>query len=210
MAAFYKTVLQGTAFGQTINNVLYYQRLGTNDAPFDPVVMGDLADTIEDDVLPALSAGIVAGLTWTGIIVTTINEDQETTSPYAVQIDPSGTGGVPEGPDSPAMCWIVGFRVVPAEGAPGILAPKRSYIALGPAPSSQVDPNGLITLPAPERQAIEAAVSSVLEGTLGAYQPMRVGRAGTGGTARYGRVLDGLFRPFVSFRRSRLVRPSGV
>lgn len=210
MASFYKAVLQGTAFGQTINNILYYQKLTTNDAPFDPPTMGDLAETIEADVLPALSACCVAGLTWTGVIVSTINELQETTSPYTVQIDPAGTGGVPEGSDTPAMCFIIGFRTAPAEGAPGVLSPKRSYIAVGPAPSSQIDPNGQVTLPTATREAAEAALSAVLEGALSAYQPMRVGRATSLPNARYGRIIDGIFRPFASFRRSRLVRPSGV
>lgn len=210
MASFYKVVLQGTAFGQTIDNILYYQRAETNDAPFDPAVMGDLATTIEDDVLPSLASGVVAGMSWNGVIVSTINELQETTSPYVVQIDPDVNGGVPEGPDSPGMCWIVGFRVVPPTAAPGVLAPKRSYIALGPAPSSQIDPNGLSTLPTVTREAIEGALSAVLEGGLGAYNPMRVGRAASLPAAKYGRVIDGLFRPFVSFRRSRLVRPTGV
>lgn len=209
MPSFAKARLKGVFQGQEIVNLLYYAIDGQPSFPFDQVQMGDLAVTIITDVLPALNDVLPASFAWTEVGITIVDERGNTTSPFEVVQQTNIPGALNEDTDGQAQVAIVSFQVVSRLGAPAGTPPKRTYIALGPLVSASVLANGQVGWSAPLRIQIADAVSTPIEGNLGNYVPVRVGRKPSPLTPSYGDVVGAVVRPYASFRRSRLVRPSG-
>lgn len=209
MPSFYKSAIQYTCLGQELANVLYYQSVDQAGAPFDPVRMLSLNGAIVGDVLPAFRAVMPPAVTVTGISTTVVNESNETTSPYAVETALSLPGLLSEDIETPGMVAICAFRVSVPEGNPGTLPTKRSYLALGPVTAPQISSAGQLLWVSSIVNAIRAALAQPIEGDIDSFRPFRVGRQGNELAPRWGEVNDVVVRPYVSFRRSRLFRPTG-
>lgn len=208
--AFWKVVLEGTAGAQTITNILYYVDQGTLTATFDPAVMADLATEVSNTVGGALMDCVSTQFAGVQVGVSLISQHGIVLSPYEVFVAWTALGAVPGASPTRGACAILSFRVGYLTLSQVEPTPKRSYLAVGPLTISQVGPDGAWLHPAPETEALESAVSTVLEGVFGAYLPCRVGRRPLADPPAYGAVVDATLRPYVSYRRSRLTPPTGA
>lgn len=209
MPNFYRVSVEGTATAQSIANILYYVDDATGTAVFDPTIMGDLALAVVNmwgsDVAPHLSS-LYSG---TLVQVTLIDEEQTTLSPYGVDAANTASGADSGDLDTPGVSVVVGFRTTFMSEGQTARVPKRSYLALGPIVSTRVANNGLQQLSAGAITDIEEALARTLEGIETNFRPCRVGRVSPENGPSFGEVVDAQVRPFATFRRSRITRPSG-
>lgn len=210
MATFYKIALEAVSSGQNVINVLYYGDATAADVPFDPAIMGALALDVWGVVDGPLLA--LVGTTYQAqrAVVTVVNERNEVQSPYEVEVSISGTGTGSGSVESPALAYIIGFRVGTYAKEPQPRVPRRSYLAVGPVPSGLVLDTGAVTASTAAQEALEDALSQDVTSGSNIYEPVRVGVVNAANEPAVGEVVDALFRPFVSFRRSRLFTPQGL
>lgn len=209
MASFYKLTLRGRAFTQTIINIFYYSDATVPEVAFDAPTMTELATQFLTDVASRLVACVTTAYTTEQVDVTIVNERNVTLSPFAVSVAATIPGTRTGDSSTAGMSAILSFRVLPALPPAGSTLPKRSYIALGPISDADMAGDGRIQLPAAARASLEQAATLPLETTAQLFVPYRVGRSAGTGPPSYGTVAQAVFRDFGTFRRSRLVRPSG-
>lgn len=209
MAGFYKAVVQGTALGQEINNILYYSTLAPDALGWDAGVAADLGQSIADAWVETALPLLPTEYQFEGVVMSMVNEDGVTTSPYTVPVSDTGTGASASAIGTVAQVLIYKFNCDPVTLINPHPVPRRSYVAFGPMLESQINPNGQIATPAGFQTMGDALFT---QGHLiGAteYLPHRVGRTVGSTSAGVGRVVNGIVRPFSSFRRSRLFKPTG-
>lgn len=216
MPNFYKAVVQSTAVGQDIVNVLYYAPLVPGDLPFEAGLATDLGEAIA----AAWGAEIISELSNlidpVSVEMSMVDEDGVTVSPFTVSVPLGGSSMIGNPLSTAGMTAIFKFNCEPVAEAPGHPVPRRSYIAVGPLTDDQVLNDGALSTAATLSPALIAATTQghLVGGTQ--FVPYRVGRTEPpspeypdGVTAGVGRVVSGILRPYASFRRSRLRRPSG-
>jgi hypothetical protein len=210
MPNFWKATIQASGFGQEFINVLYYVDDATGTATFDTARMGELANELDDlwEAGPCLN--LPTGYVGEQVSVVLVDDQNETISPFAVEATASFAGNGTVSLATAAACAVIGFRVGPMAEGQTDPTPKRSYIAVGPLAESIVADNGLIGLTTMQQEAFMGDLAAVIVGSLGDYRPCRVGRGRADLQPSYGEVVDTIFRPYASFRRSRLIRPSGA
>lgn len=209
MATFGKVRTKGIFQGQEIVNLLYYAIDGQPNFPFDVAQMTDLAETVALEVLTQSNNVLPSTFAWTEVGVTIVDERGVTVSPFEVVEQVNLPGSLVEDTDGQAQVAIVSFQVVPRLGTPAGVPPKRTYIALGPLVSASVNAQGQLTWNSTLKAQVAGYYSTPIEGNLANYVPVRVGRQPSPALPTYGDVVGAVVRPYSSFRRSRLVRPSG-
>ena len=145
-----------------------------------------------------------------------VDEDGATVSPFVVSVPKTAVGNAGAPASTAAQVLIYKFNCEFVSEAPGHSVPRRSYLAIGPIPEANIDPDGSITNAATWEGALDAALLDGHLVNLVDFVPYRVGRTPeptlanpTPTPAGVGRVVNGLVRPFSSFRKSRMRRPSG-
>jgi hypothetical protein len=217
MPTFYKCLVQSSVAGQDINNILYYAPVVPTSLAFDPVVADALGDAVAsawaDQIRPLLSNQVAPQL----VEVSMVDADGFVVSPYAVTVPMGGTSSIGDPLATAAMVLIWKFNCSAVAEAPGHSVPRRSYLAIGPLTEAQVGTDGLIAIQAGAATALAAATTEghLISGTQ--FVPYRIGRTSgptvsdpSGVAAGVGRVVSGIVRPYASFRRSRLRRPTGA
>lgn len=208
MANFAKVAIIGEASGQEVVNILYYAPNAVAPAqPLDPTERNILASSVIAEVVPSLLTVLHSSYTLRELQVTAVDENNETTSDYAVVQPATGAGGHGGGADSAGIAAIVGFQCsYPFTGAPvGVRVPKKSYLAIGPMASESVGDDGAVLLSALEQEALIANLALYLDGDANNWIPVRVGVNGPNGPA-VGKVDGAVVRPYVRPRKSRLKR----
>jgi len=208
MTQFYKVVAEGLAGDQTITNIFNFVNDATDTAAFDPAVMGDLAQSFDEQVLSVICSGLSVAYVGQQITVSVVDEDNLVVSPYEVFVPSEQVGAVSGATGGYDKVAIYAFRVGPFTPNPATRVPKRSYVALGPLSIAHVADDGEYTASGTIRNNIRAALSGVVEGNLAAFRPVRVGRPSNGSVPAWGYVVDTIARPNTSNRDSRRRRPS--
>lgn len=216
MPTFYKAVVKATALTQEINTILYYGTAVPTTMSFDAGIAEDLGNAIGTAQGTSFSAQLPTVVEWQSVDVSMVDDDGETVSPYIVTVPLTGFGTINEPVDTVAMVAIAKFNCsYVAESSPHSV-PRRSYVCIGPVLASQIGQGGALSNVSALQTAAEAAFTQghLISGTL--YQPYRIGRTVApstddpdGSLAGVGRVVSVTVRPYVSYRRSRLIRPNG-
>lgn len=210
MGSFYKIALKARAVGQEVINVLYYGDQVTGEVPTTPSIREGFLDVVvtwwETVALPMLPNTYIleAGT------ATIVNEDGETISDFPVEVVASGFGTNGSTTDTPGICAIIGFRTSSRAAFGTTRTPKRSYIALGPIDTADIDSSGLITYPGAATTTFLAAIQAPRTFDTTTLDACRVGVANVSGVGSAGVITAALARPYASFRRSRMFRPSGI
>lgn len=209
MAVIYEATVQMSAGGQGINNILYYEAAGTPEIPWDPATALALAEDVRDAWITNGMPSLTSTTTLTGVAVRALNQLREVISTFTQNVSASTVGSVVASVDTPATVAIIGFQLI-AAGLPEFpRVPKRSYIALGPISSNWIADNGVVTIPVANRDLLTALLT---QGHAPNATPMNAVRLGTPnelGQPSLGVISGVLYRPFASFRRSRLTPPTG-
>lgn len=209
MAGFYKVVVQGTAMGQDINNILYYSTATPDVVSWDADAAAELGQDVADAWVETALPLLPAEYSFSGTVVSMVNEDGVTISPFTVPVADTGTGGSASAIGTVAQVLIYKFNCNPATLVNAHPVPRRSYIAFGPMLESQINPGGQIATPAGFQTMGDALFTQGHLVGAANLVPYRVGRTVGSTQAGVGRVVSGIVRPFSSFRRSRLTRPTG-
>lgn len=205
-----KVVINGSAFGQNINNILYYAQADGQSFPAYPSAeIADLADTLSADLVVDWCAALPDEYTLHNFALSTVDERGVTNSPYDV-IETVEALGVQGGAGVGAMlCAIIPFQTLATASAD--LNLKRSYLAFGPLPETFVDDDQSITAAAATLIAdILLILGTNRSGSVSDYAPVRVGRTVAPAPTRVGIVNGISLRPYASIRKSRMVNPRGT
>lgn len=216
MPTFYKTTLRAIVSNQEVVNVLYYAPQIPTNLTFDPDVAQDLGEAVGLAWLNQMQAAMVTQYNHQSVDVSMVDDDGVTVSDYIVSVPSVWSGARALTLDTYAQVAIAKFTCATvAESAPHRV-PRRSYLAIGPVPSEDIAPGGIYLF----QSTLQAALSAATTGghLIGAtsYVPYRVGRTVAPSTtdpdgilAGVGRVVSLTVRPYTSFRRSRLISPTG-
>lgn len=209
MAEVYKLAVEGRQDSQQISNVLYYSTLPVGAVTFDPSTMADLAAQWWTDQSVVYLDFLPPAYTAEQITVSIVDEGNRVVSPFDVRVPISGSGTGTNESFSAGSTFIIGFYGLPIGGDFLNKVPKRTYIAYGPATDNLVDRTGLVLLTGVQRTAIESVFENLVTVGLDVYYPLRLGaRKDLGGTSAM-IVQNAVFRDYASFRKSRMIRPSG-
>ncbi len=216
MPNFYKVVVKATALTQEVNTILYYGTTVPSEEQFDAGIASGLGTAVGQAQVNSWQWLLPTALTWQSVDVSMVDEDGVTVSPYIVTEQLAGAGQLNEPVDTVALVGIAKFNCTPVSQAVGHPVPRRSYVCVGPLLASQIGQGGALSGLAAFQTAAEAAFTQghLISGTL--YEPYRVGRTEPvsstnpdGTIAGVGRVVAVTFRPYASFRRSRMISPTG-
>lgn len=210
MTTVYKLFVQGRQDTQQIGQVLYYGLAIPSNLSFNPLLMTALAAnwwttnavTYLDFLPPAYSAE--------QIVVSLVDEGNRVVSPFEVIVPISGVGTGNGESFSAGSTFIIGFAGTPYGGDFLPKVPKRSYIAYGPATENLVDRTGLVLLTAPQRSAIEDVFENPVIADGLEFLPLRIGTFKAVGATSASIVAQATFRDYASFRKSRMIRPTGA
>lgn len=207
-ATFYKAVLRAIVGPEEFNTILYYGTLVPSVSTFDPQIAEDLGTAIgaawNAEIVPAQPTQY----NFQSIDMSMVDQDGVTTSPYVVTVPTPGVGAVTSTLDTYAQVLIAKFNCTPLAET-GHAVPRRSYIALGPLSSEMIAPGGILLQQASWQTRLEDATTQGHLVGATSYVPYRIGRTKDGRAAGNGRVVAVTVRPYTSFRRSRLVSPTG-
>lgn len=199
-----------TSQSDAVTNSLYWEYIG---APYDVSDAIDaLAYEFTVNVAPNLASYLSNQCTITGAEIMVYDADWNPliTTPYIVVVSETGTQTYAM--DGAGRCAIIAFTL----GATNQIIPnghnpmKRSYIAFGPLGAEQVDAAGLLNateLGSGPKGAIIAAITGNVEMGTDAAIPVRWGsEVANDGAHTIAYITDAQFRPYASFRRSRMNR----
>lgn len=211
--AFYRVILAFSAWGQVVQNVLYY-RLGLSALPGGWSLAGaqQLAEAIQSKVWDdVLKSAVSAGVTLETITVYPYNGDFDpvVNLPYVLTVNEIGTAtGTTAGPASNVTC---SFNIEPqTAGLNGWFPPKRGSVAFGPIRENDTGEDGRLTTTA---QAFFAQKLAILASDiwdvadLAVFWPCRISTTKVAGvlTLRGFSDVSGVtIRDVAKFRRSRL------
>ena len=212
---FYKAVLNGSARGQDIKNVLYYRSgLGVDFSGFTLTGAEALAKNIKQEIWPIMQAAMSNEYMLETIDVTPINDEFQLIyqMPYSEVVQESGT--VNDVIAGPALCANIKFNLEPTSILNGIKPPSRGYCAFGPIPAGWVGEDGYIPvgiMTAPTVVAFVNALASNIEQILPVsmvWFPVRLKQSRIlGGLVHweaYSDVKGAVLSRRASFRRSRM------
>lgn len=207
---FPKIAIKGVASGQNIVNLLYYgDDTGQGFLTYPAAEIADIADAINETLTEDWVAALPDEYTLVEYAISTVTERGTTNSPYDV-IVPVNEPGIQGGTQAGAMlCAIVPFQTDVAPD--GNLNMKRSYIAFGPVNDTFVDDDQSLTSAFAALMApILIDIGTTLNGAVGEYRPVRIGRTVNPAPVRVGLVSAISLRPYASVRRSRMKTPRGT
>lgn len=205
-----KLFIQGRQDTQQIGQVLYYSPLPVSNLPFDPATLSTLATRFWNDHSVQFLDFLPPAYSAEQITVSLVDEGNRVVSPFEVSVSIAGVGTGNGESFSAGSTFIIGFYGVPLGGDFLPRVPKRSYIAYGPATENLVDRTGLVLLPALDRANIEAIFEASIDVAGQEYFPIRVGTYKETGATSAMQVSQATFRDYASFRKSRMIRPSGL
>lgn len=142
---FYKVVLNGSAKGQDIKNVLYYRSgIGVDFSGFTFTGAEALAKNIKQEIWPLMKVCMPNDYSLETIDVSPINDEFQLIyqMPYSEVVQEAGTRAEPI--MGPAACMNIKFNLEPTSILNGIKPPARGYIAVGPIPSVWVGEDGYL------------------------------------------------------------------
>lgn len=212
---FYKLVMNGSAYGQDIRNILYYHTtaiLSEIDFPF--AGSEALAQNFVQDKWPAIRHLFSNDYTLDTVDVHPINDDFELvySMPFILAVGETGEQtGVSGGP---ALCFNVRFGLEATTIVNGLFPPRRGYIAVGPIPRDWVGEDGYVTSVVMNATGVAAALDALqsditqLLPILNVWEPVRMkaNRAllGLVRWESYASVRSATLARRASFRRSRM------
>lgn len=205
----YEVTLDAACEGQQINNILYYANLAPTNNGWDPDRAADLG--------AAVNVAWQAEALWLlpdtyeffGCSLRGLDINRAPVSTYPVGAGLLDNGNLTTDNETPGIVAIAAFDLITATEYESERVPRRSYIALGPLVQSQVTSEGRLTLDGTNQADMEALLEQghFVDGVN--MSPVRLGFQNAAGQPAIGAVVNARFRPFASFRRSRLRRPSG-
>lgn len=207
-ATFYKTVLRAIVGPEEFNTILYYGTVVPSVSTFDAGIAEDLGTAVGAAWIAEMLPLLPTQYNFQSIDVSMVDQDGVTTSPYVVTVATPGTGASVNTLDTYAQCLIAKFNCTPLAET-GHPVPRRSYIAIGPLGSEHIAPGGILLNQSTWQTAVEDAVTGGHLVGATSYVPYRIGRTKGLVSAGNGRVVAVTVRPYTSFRRSRLVSPTG-
>ena len=142
---FYKAVLNGSAFGQDIKNILYYRSgFGVDFSGFTLTGAEALAGNIKQEIWPAMKKVMPDSYTLETIDVSPINDEFQLIyqMPYSEVVQEPGL--VTSITVGPSLCYNIKFLLEPTSILNGIKPPSRGYVAIGPMPSGWVGEDGYL------------------------------------------------------------------
>lgn len=146
MTVFYKVVLNGSANGQDIKNILYYRAgVGVDMSGFPLAGAEALAGNIKQEVWPKLKNLICNQYTLETIDVSPINDEFQLMyqMPFSLLVSENAARTGPS--YGPAACMNIKFVLEPTSIVNGIKPPQRGYLAIGPIPAEIVTEDGYLT-----------------------------------------------------------------
>jgi len=211
----YKAVLNGSAQGQDIKNILYYRTgLGIDISGLTIGGTVELANGIHAMVVPSLLDCLVADYQLEDITVYAYDESTFNLFyqvPYTLGVYQNGNRGGDT--DGHAQCGILRFDLEPSVVLiDGPRPPRRGYLAIGPLPSDWITNAGVLDRTGSngtKLDALTAAVSSNVETLIppALFFPVRVHTdkvLGIVKIASFADIQNATWRPQTSFRRSRV------
>ena len=212
---FYKVVLNGSAQGQDIKNVLYYRSgLGVDVSGLTLAGTEALAGNVKQEIWAKMKLIMPNDYILETIDVSAINDEFQLVyqMPYSLNVNEAGTGeGVIAGP---AACMNFKFNLEPTSIVNGIKPPSRGYIAVGPIPTSMVEETGYLNtgfMGAPNVVAFAASLAANVEQLLPVafvWFPIRLKQSRIlGGLVHweaYSDIKGCVLSRRASFRRSRM------
>lgn len=140
---FYKVVLNGSASGQDIKNILYYRSgYGIDVSGLTLAGTEALAGNIKQEVWPALKEVLCNQYTLDTIDVSAINDEFQLVYQMPFSLAVGESGAAVEASAGPAMCMNFKFNLEPTSILNGIKPPSRGYVAVGPFPAVYVNEDG--------------------------------------------------------------------
>ena len=215
MTTFYRVILNGSASGQDIKNILYYRAgVGVDMSGFPFAGAEDLAGNIKQELWPAMKNLMCNQYTLETIDVSPINNEFELIYQMPHSLLVGETGAQTGASYGPAACLNYKFLLEPTSIVNGIKPPSRGYLALGPIAADKVTEDGYVTAAwydHAENLALMAALSSNIEQLLPVPQtwyPIRLKQSRIlGGLVHwesYADIKGCVLSRRASFRRSRM------
>lgn len=217
--AIYKVVLNGSAFGEDVKNILYYRSgIGLEIGGLTAGGTLELSQAVKTLVWPALKSVLPAAYRLQDI-TTYVYEDGTFNpiyqNPTTLGVGENGTQ--PGATNGPAVCAIAKFQLEPTIVLlNGPKPPKRGYLAIGPLTDSQVNNDGTVLYDGNSTLtwgACAFALGNNVEVLLPVpfvWFPVRVSQTKILGIFKitsYADVREVVIRDITSFRRSRQPKP---
>ena len=212
---FYKVVLNGSAYGQDIRNILYYRSgIGVDVSGFTLAGSEALAGNIKQEIWPAMKKVMPAAYSLETIDVSPINDEFQLVyqMPYSEVVQEAGL--VADITVGPAMCYNIKFNLEPTSILNGIKPPSRGYVAIGPMPSGWVGTDGYlktVDMNAQDMQDFVASLAQNIEQLVPVafvWYPIRLKQnrilGGLVHWEAYSDVKGAVLARRASFRRSRM------
>jgi hypothetical protein len=203
--------LDGSYAGQSVVNLLYYgndagETIGSIDGFFLSAFGAEWAEAYAAE----WASRMVEGYSLDSLSIRAVNAQGVVISDVTQVITVGEDGAAGAGTDGAFVTTIISFSTERVESE-GTRALKRSYLAVGPVASGYVDNDGALSLAGVSNYA---ALLPVVTGPVSVgfieCNPVRIGRTVAPETPAVGLVLGAALRPYVSTRKSRKRRPSGV
>lgn len=205
----YECSVEGTCDDQTIVNVLYYAKLTAADNGWSTTRAQQLGEAVRDAWQNSAMIHLPNQYVFQGVTVRGLNLDRTPASTYPIEVAGSGSGAATDPTKTNGMVGIVSFRLSAAPEYESERVPRRSYIAFGPLVQLLISEQGVINWDTTFRNNLTAVLTQGHLLASGQMSPVRLGTPNSLGVPAIGQVDGVTFRPFASFRRSRLNSPSG-
>lgn len=205
----YECAVTGEAFGEEIINVLYYANLSPTNNGWDPARASALGEAVGTAWFNNAKGTLPTQYTLQSVKVRGLDYNRNVVSTYTIEVPASGAGTRSFSMAGAGPVGIIAFQTGPAAEFEAERVPRRSYIAIGPLTDAQVMDDGKVLWSAQEKTDLTALLTQGhLAGGVNMV-PVRLGVPNSLGQPAIGAVDGVLFRPFASFRRSRMVSPKG-
>lgn len=214
MATYFKLTAKGTCFGQSILASFYYAGVDGADVVTAVDAARQLAESWEAEVMPTYLFCLTDDYSISSVQVDVVDETSRVVGDFPVEIQVIGEGGSAGSTSTAATTAILAFRCssLPA-GAFGRTV-KKSHLKVGPITTASSASDGLIGATFLGKMTSLGATIKNHSPIVGAGAqpliPVRIGTPNAEGVPSGGAISDVVVRPYTSFLRSRLTRPSGV
>lgn len=203
---FLKVVVSAKAGTTDIVNILYYGNGVNLPTDYTASDMQDLGKAVRDAFDTSYTTEMATGYKVDVITVSQVNEENQATGAFTVQVAGGAAVGNQGDCDGRAPALPVSFIMDRVVDLNPLRVPKRSYVAVGPIASQHINNDGDYIAP----QIVKDKITAVLEqGHLInalVFEPYRVGVVNADGLPAVGRVIGVRMARRITARRSRLDR----
>jgi hypothetical protein len=209
-----KVATIGTAEGQEIVNITYWQSDLAVGGVMDPVIRAEFVEMWDTRWKTTMDPLLSADYVGVEHVATVVNVRNEALDTYPVIVPNTAAGEVAGGSDTVGLAAIVAQRCTAYGVGPGIRTPKKSYLVLGPIASANIGDSGLLLWNEAERETVTDMCWQPIVGAGGEingveFLPVRVGVPNTADIPAAGYVQTALVRQYTRPRKSRLYRANG-